>query len=56
MCILHELVTKDVFIKIVNCGGGGGDGIDIREDARDTFYPLCGHIRYKKYWVTLCAK
>jgi hypothetical protein len=53
-----------MFIKIVSCddddddddGGGGGSGVSITEVPGDTFYPLCSHIRYKKYWITLCIK
>jgi hypothetical protein len=50
-----------VFINIVNCGGGGddddgSDGISIKEVPRDAFYPLCRHISYKKYWITVHAK
>lgn len=59
ICSLHELVTKAVLIKIVNCGDDdddGSDGISIQEVPRDAFYPLCSRISYKKYWITVCSK
>jgi hypothetical protein len=65
ICSLHELITIAVFINIVNCGGGdddddddddGSDAVSVKELPRAAFYPLCSHISYKKYWITVRAK
>jgi hypothetical protein len=46
-----------VFINVVNFGGDdGSDGISIEEVPKYAFYPLCSHISYKKYWITVHAK
>jgi hypothetical protein len=53
------LITIAVFINIVNCGDDddddddGSDAVNIKELPRDAFYPLCSHISYKKYWITV---